>query len=149
MTRPLIFGFLFIAIVGSSVIQYIVSEQVSSCSKLNFPMLSFLFIIISIIPPMFYRLKRMRSFIVLLHILTSLTGSVLTGATLAEITHLEVICAKKNEQEYNLQLVVVILFNLATVAGHFMSPKSKTSTDTEIELQNAEEGQNLLRKLEI
>tara|TARA_B100000902_G_scaffold192717_1_gene184138 strand:+ start:3838 stop:4293 length:456 start_codon:yes stop_codon:yes gene_type:complete len=143
--RRLVFGFLFASIIASAVLQFVVYSDLDSCPKIEFPLLSFIFICLSFIPPMFYRVKRMRSLIVMTHIATSLCGTLFSGAVLAELYHIEAICGKNGDHQFNMQLAVVILFNLATIAGHFMgSSDQKKSTQSNIQQQ---ETTNLLRKI--
>ena len=82
------------------------------------------------------------------HIATSLLGTLFSGAALAELHHVDKICAKNADHEFNMQIAVIVLFNLATIAGHFMGPKKEQKTTQEIQ-QIQEESSNLLKRINI
>lgn len=146
--RQAIFGFLFVSIVASAVLQFMIYQNLDSCPKIEFPLLAFLFIVISFFPPMLYRMKRLRTWVVMTHIATSLCGTLFSGASLAELHHVDKICGKNADHEFNMQVAVLVLFNLATIAGHFMGPKKEKKTTREIE-QIAEESSNLLKRINV
>ena len=149
--RQAIFGFLFVSIITSAVLQFMIYQNLDSCPKIDFPLLAFIFIVVSFFPPMLYRSKQLRSYIIMIHIATSLCGTLFSGASLAELHHVDHICGKNADHEYNMQIAVIILYNLATIAGHFMGPR-KQKNEEKMQQQGEElegESTNLLKHVNV
>lgn len=146
--RQAIFAFLFVSIITSAVLQFMIYQNLDSCPKVEFPLLAFIFIVISFFPPMLYRMKRLRSLVVITHIATSLCATLFSGATLAELHHVDHICGKNADYEYNLQIAVIILYNLSTIAGHFIGKKNKNMRQND-EVEFEEENLNLLKRVHV
>ena len=122
--RSLLFMSIAVLIVASFLLSYLSYNEVQHCDKLMFSLASPILIIVSFVPPMFYRVAdpRLRSYVSLLHLFVALCATVVSALFYGETFHLAELC-HANDKAATFQLIAIICFNVATILGHQLKPK--------------------------
>ena len=133
--RSLLFMFIAVLIVASFLLSYLSYNEVQHCDKIIFSLASPILIIVSFVPPMFYKVvdRPLRSYVSLLHLFVALCATVISAFFYAETFHLRELC-QQNDIATTYQLIAVICFNAATILGHQIKDKTPyTELDTELD----------------
>ena len=137
--RSILFMFISTLVIAAFLLSYLSYNEVQHCDNLVFALASPIAIIVSYIPPMFYKCvdrdNMMRSYVALVHLFFVLFATVLSSLFYAETFHLADLCSV-NETATTFQLIAIICFNGATILGHQIGTKSKYEplTDTRDDL---------------
>ena len=112
-----------ILVAASFLLSYLAYAELEMCD-LDFKLLSPLFVIASLLPPMFYgfidRQSRMRSYVATAHLLATLVAVLFNSMFFAETIYLDQLCNINDSMAFTYQLASVVCLHLGIVAGHMI-----------------------------